>query len=601
MFATKDSMPRLSLRFHREHSARSKTILRLLVTAAALAASSLNSSAAAHTSLATTSSKGSTTDPLVVSPQGSNSGAGTTKDPVRTIGTAVSKAHFGQSILVRGGRYHESVTIPVGKTLHLRAYPGEEVTLDGSQIVSDFTASGNNWVAGNWTVEFDASPTHTHGSKDSSTAGWGFVNPQYPLAAHPDQVWIDGTAQRQVSSRGALRSGTFYVDYNTDRLYLGSNPAGKTVRSSDLVRGLAIRAANSSVEGIDVRRFAPSVPDMGAVTVECSGVSLQDMKITDNATTGLHVGGTDVELIGLDLERNGMLGVNTVYADRLLVRGMTSRGNNTEHFNSSPVSGGLKITRTRGAQVQDSLFDSNNGPGLWLDESVYDAEITRSKITNNAGHGVSLEISARVSMVDNILVGNGGHGIKVNNTSSVRLWNNTIVGPGRPVNIVQDTRRAADPSSPGHDKRRPIPDPTMSWINRDISVGNNILSSAGASGNCLFCVEDYSRTDSAEQMRVSSNGNLYHRPTAGSPRWSVVWSNGQQSPSVYTDLNVFASSESQERASYELIGGTVLTADHQVSTRVDDRESRVAQPLPVVLAQMAGVPTGTKRLGALHR
>lgn len=547
-----------------------------------------------------TAGTGAAVDTLVVSPQGSNDAAGTAQAPMRTIGKAVAAAHAGQTILVRGGSYHESVTIPVGKTLHLRAYPGEQVQLEGSRVVSGFSDSGNDWVAGNWTPEFDASPTHTRGAKDSTTSGWGFVNPKYPLAAHPDQVWVDGTAQRQVGSRSALKPGTFYVDYAQDRLYLGSNPAGKTVRSSDLVRGLAIRASNSSVEGIDVRRFAPSVPDMGAVTVERPGVSLSNMQISDNATTGLHVGATDAALTGLDLERDGMLGANTVYADRLQVRDMTARGNNTEHFNSSPVSGGLKITRTRGVHVQDSVFDHNEGPGLWLDESVYDAGISGNDITDNAGHGISLEISAKITVADNVLVGNGGHGIKVNNTSSVRIWNNTISGPGRALNIVQDTRRASNPSTPGHDKRRTTPDPTMTWINRDINVGNNILSSTGTSGNCLLCVEDYSSTYSAEQMLVSTNGNLYHRVSASAPRWSVVWSNGTSGPSVYTALGAFSAREAQGQSSEEITGGHVLTADHRASEVVTARQSRMAQPMPAEPAQLAGVPTGTKRLGALH-
>lgn len=582
----------------RHHRGVISPVLRLF--AAAATAALVGSSFVGLPSASAVPSAEQGSSPLVVSPRGSNASPGTPDAPMRTIGRAVSAAKPGQTIMVHGGSYHESVTIPDGKTLHLRAYPGESVRLEGSRVVSKFTAGDKSWVAENWTTEFDSSPTHTRGATDSAKQGWGFVNPKYPLAAHPDQVWVDGAAQKQVGSRAAVRPGTFYVDYAQDRLYLGSNPAGKTVRASDLVRGLAIRAANSSVEGIDVRRFAPSVPDMGAVTVERPGVSLDDMQISDNATTGLHVGATDAQLTGLVLQRNGMLGANTVYADRLSVRDMTAHGNNTEHFNSSPVSGGLKITRSRGVEVQDSVFDSNAGPGLWLDESVYDADIWGNKMTNNAGHGISLEISAKITVADNVIVGNGGHGVKVNNTSSVQIWNNTISGTGRALNIVQDARRASNPSTPGHDKRRPIPDPTMTWVNRGITVGNNVLSSTGTSGNCLLCVEDYSRTYTAEQMVASTNGNLYHRASATAPRWSVVWSNGAAGPSVFTKLSAFSSREAQERPAAEITGGRVLTDDNRIASGVASKYAGIARPLPAGPADLMDVPTGTKRIGALH-
>jgi hypothetical protein len=52
----------------------------------------------------------------------------------------------------------------------------------------------------------------------------------------------------------------------------------------------------------------------------------------------------EVRLQGLVLERNGMLGANTVYADHLRISNMIARNNNAEHSNSSPVSRGLKVT-----------------------------------------------------------------------------------------------------------------------------------------------------------------------------------------------------------------------------------------------------------------
>ena len=56
--------------------------------------------------------------------------------------------------------------------------------------MDNWVSDGTIFSAGNWTAQFDASPTFTFGAPDGTTAGWSFVNPQYPMAAHPDQVWI---------------------------------------------------------------------------------------------------------------------------------------------------------------------------------------------------------------------------------------------------------------------------------------------------------------------------------------------------------------------------------------------------------------------------
>ena len=42
-------------------------------------------------------------------------------------------------------------------------------------------------------------------------------------------------------------------------------------------------------------------------------------------------------------------------------------------------------------------FRDNDGPGLWLDESVYDSKIVeQQRMINNNSHGVSVELSVHV-------------------------------------------------------------------------------------------------------------------------------------------------------------------------------------------------------------
>jgi parallel beta-helix repeat protein len=528
-----------------------------------------------------------------VSPTGSDGAAGTLAAPYRTITKAIDAAAAGDTVVLRAGVYHESLT--VNKKLTIQPYNNEIVWLDGSSVVTGWVTDGAAWRVDNWTAEFDASPTYTRGAADSTEEFWGFVNKNYPMAAHPDQVWIDNQAQAQVGSQAEVGPGEFYVDYATNSLYLGSNPAGRTVRASDLSKAISVQADGSVLQGFGVSRFAPSVPDMGAVTMEKANGKVSGMAFVDNATTGLSLLSGGITVTDITSARNGMLGVHANYADNLSTSGVNALGNNTEHFNSSPVSGGFKITRTRGITVSGGQFRDNDGPGLWLDESTYNSKIVGNKMLNNSSHGISVELSSTSTLVNNLLIGNSGFGLKINDTSSVRIWNNTLINNDRPVNIVQDARRASDQSTPGHDPRQPFPDSTMSWINGPVEVRNNII--AGTTGNCLLCVEDHSKQLTAEQMKVTALGNVYQRPNTSSPGWVAVWSTGAGNPKVFTSLAAFKSGTGQEAASLALDGQAATNANGSPSTAVQNAVGSVAQTLPSELGSTP-LPAGSKRLGS---
>ena len=358
-----------------------------------------------------------------------------------------------------------------------------------------------------------------------------------------------------------------------------------------MIRALVIRADGSTVRGIGVRRYAPSVPDMGAVTLERAGILLENVAITDSATTGLFAGSGStaggVTVRNVRIERSGMLGMNANYADNLTVDQLVSVNNNTEHFNTAPVSGGVKITRSRGVVVRNSVLNDNNGPGLWMDESVYDMTITGNEMRNNAKHGLSLEISAKATVSNNTIAGNDGFGIKVNNTSNVTISNNTFVGNDRSINIVQDPRTPA--TDPGRDPRQPFPDPTMTWKNGPATVTNNVMSNQ-QSGNCLLCVEDYTHARSAEQMGITANGNVYGRPNTSTPTNVTVWSTGAGNPAAFGSVTSFRAATGQEASGSEVVGTPTTTPTTNAPAPTT---TTTKAPAPTTTTTKAPAPTTT--------
>ncbi|RIJ60239.1 right-handed parallel beta-helix repeat-containing protein [Clavibacter phaseoli] len=536
---------------------------------------------------------------VFVAPNGANGAAGTQAAPLASIQRAVDTSPSGRTIVVRAGTYHESVTIPKGKALTIQPYPGEAVWLDGSRKVDSWVASGSSWYAPGWAVTFDTSPTYTRGAPDGTSDGWRFVDPAYPMAAHPDQVWFGTGAQKQVASRSAVVPGTFFVDTAADRLYVGSDPRSSSVRSSDLVTGLVIRGEGSTVRGIGIRRYAPSVPDQGTVQVHVPKVTIENVAVTDNATAGLSIAATDAKVTAVTVARNGMLGMRAVYADRLVATRLLVADNNTERFNRAPVSGGFKVGRSRTVQVTDSAFLRNVGNGLWFDESVYDGRVVGNDVIDGTGRGIVLELSAEFLVADNVIARNAMDGLLISDTGHVDVWNNTLTGNKRNINVAQGDRRASNLSTAGHDPRQKLPDPTVTWIVTDIVVSNNVLQ--GSTGNAMLAVEDHSHQRSATAMGIRVSGNVYQRDQATSPKWAIVWARGPGNPAVYDTVRDFAAATGNDRGSVEVTGRKVLGSGFRLTGEISSLQSTVAVGIPALVGSLLGLGTGARTLGATFR
>lgn len=534
-----------------------------------------------------------------VSLTGADTNPGTATLPMLTITAALRKVPSGGTIVVHEGSYHEEVLVPPQKKVTIQPDAGEAVWLDGAEPVTGWRSEGGVWVKDSWTVRLDSSPTYTKGAPDGAAAGWQFVNPAFPMASHPDQIWVGGVQLTEVRSRSEVTAGTFYVDDSRSQLVIGSSPSGTSVEASTLTQALSIRSIGSVVKGIGVRRYATSVPQMGTVVVAASDVTVSDVTIRDNSTTGLYTWAARTTFDRVSVLGNGLLGAGASTADGLRVRNLLSVGNNAQQFNRAPVSGAFKVTRSRDIEVKDSAFLDNLGQGPWFDESVYDITFTGNDVIGNTGNGLVFELSEKAVIADNIVSDNVLNGIYVIDTGNVQIWNNTAVGNQRNIAIIQDKRRASDTSAAGHDPRRPNPDPTVPWITRNTVIVNNVVGGAG--GNCLICVEDRSREYTGGQLVSRSDGNLYSRPSPTAPVWFGVWSRGSAGDPIVTNtLSAFTAATGQDRGSRLVEGRSVVDSAYQVLGEVI-AGTTIAQPVSSVIAAQTGIPSGARVLGAQPR
>ncbi|WP_445338039.1 right-handed parallel beta-helix repeat-containing protein [Clavibacter sp. CFBP 8614] len=521
---------------------------------------------------------------FVSSGSGDDGAAGTQGAPLRTIVAAVGKARSGQTIVLRGGTYHEAVVVPYAKQLTIQAYPREAVWLDGSRTFSGFAKSGSSWVVSGYTPKH---PTTIAGIRDNPR----FVRPEAPLAARLDQVFVGGTQLRQVASASQVVPGTFHVDTAAKTLRIGTDPTGKEVRASDLRQALQVQSAGTTLRGFGVRRYATAYEDRGTIRFDNVRATVRDLVVQDNAMTGITIGNDGALLSRVTVQRSGMLGISAAYAYGMVVEDSVITGNNSERFKAAPVSGGIKIGRSRDVTVRDSDTSRNNGSGIWFDESCYDITVTGNTSNDNEYTGIQLELSDTAVIAGNSTTG-GQTGINVFDTGNVRIFNNTLGGNSKfGMTLLQDERRQSVASFEGQDPRRPAIDPTVPWLTRNIQISNNVFATGGS---FLIYALDKKTGIAVDRWNLTITGNLFAKRVATTDPAMVAWGQGDNRTLVrYETPAALAAAKGSGWRNTQTTGATTVSG---MSAYLGQAAS-LAVALPSAIASLLGQATGVKRVG----
>ena len=513
---------------------------------------------------------------VFVSTTGNDStGSGSISAPYRTLAHAVSAAPSGATIVMRAGSYNEEVF--VGKTLTIQNYPGETVWLDGSIPVTGFTKSGTGWVHSGWPYQFDSSASYSRGSN----AG-GFVNPAYPLAAHPDQVFIDGRQLDQVAANPGANQ--FAVDYAKATITVGSDPTGHSVRASNKQKALTVGGAGVTIRGIGVHYYATSLWQMGTVYVGgTGGDTLSNLVIADNATQGIGTDAVNLKFDHLSMLRNGMTGIQMAYSSGSVVSNSVMSGNNTQHFNTAPASAGIKVARMHDITIRDNVVTGNlSTDGIWTDENVEHFTITGNTVGDNGStFGIINELSDTGIVADNTIY-NTDSGYTAMDAGNVAVYNNTFHGNSRwDVGLSQDNRY-----QPGRSTANVLPSAADPWIVRNIVVANNDFS--GATGMFQFYSLDKQTNRSADVMHITIDGNLFRSDVASTDPQMIGWGgNDNHTVTIYKTAAAFQAAK----------GPSWTNASVAYQSVARPAVASYAVPLPADVAAAVGQATGTLHVG----
>ena len=289
-----------------------------------------------------------------VSASAAQGGDGSADKPYASIGEAVASAGDGATIEVGDGTYREG-EISTDKSVTIRAAQGAAPVLSGAEVPTSWSASGSTWSTSADMVRFCTVCTT---NADPSAEG---------MAAHPEQVFVDGAPLTQVATREEVTASTFSVDdsdpitmkqpgnnragFNTKghrgaAYVIGVDPSPHTVEVAQHSRALSLSGANSSLQGLTVEKYSPVQewsyvdPDIGGSTggvmIFASGSGL---KITGN--TFRYSGGGAA--LGLTNVKDA-----TVSDNRLVDNGGV----------------GMGINRSSNVTVENNLWSGNNSKGF---------------------------------------------------------------------------------------------------------------------------------------------------------------------------------------------------------------------------------------------
>ena len=407
---------------------------------------------------------------------GSDTNAGTTAAPMKTISKAASMVQPGDVVLIRPGTYREHVAIPRGGTakapIVFHAEQSGTVVVSGSDVLTDLKKESDGSYSTPWANDFFTWGKPVDGKRPR--------NPEKTPApiGCAEQVFVDGKPLKMVLSRDELKPGHFFVDWDADRLYLRAdndadvtadrlveasvrnriftpasmNAPGAKLSAEDIAGG---KSPFIHVKNLTFRHCANFAQLANSAVVTDSGWRMEDCVIEYANGVGMAVRGQDVQLLRVIGQYNANSGIGGAQCKDVYVKDSIVRGNNWKGYNPSHEAGGGKWVRTTNVVIDNHTSYDNVGTGIWFDIANKNYTIKNSTVYNNRGlmrdgqgNGIFAEINDGPGLIENnTCYGNTGDDILVSESHDVVVRGNTVINgrigfrdaPGRGINIKNVT------------------------------------------------------------------------------------------------------------------------------------------------------------------
>lgn len=381
-----------------------------------------------------------------------------------------------------------------------------QATVSGSKLVTGWAADGSDWVATGYLPA-------------TAPSGAGTCLSSAPLCNQPHDIFRDGVWLTPVSSRAALTTGTAYLDYPNNRIYVRDDPSGQTMEQSWAARLFTGAGTGVQIKNLTLQHAA-SLANTGAVDPASGGIGwvLDHNEIRWNHGYGTGPGHPvfgetlNLTVTANNVHHNGQDGTG---GDGV---GNVVRGNEVHHNSYAGYDptwdAGNKFGHARNLVVDGNYYHDEVGKAIWCDINCEDVTISNNYVADSQA-GIMFEISCGADIHDNIVVDSGtdsnGFGypaIFIANSEGAEVYNNETYGGMRGIWAL-NTDRLTEPR-----------DCTAGGehVTKDLYVHDNSIDLTGPDepwGGKVGLWNDQGRSDLYTSLNNRIEANTYHHPTPG--------------------------------------------------------------------------------------
>ncbi|XHS76564.1 right-handed parallel beta-helix repeat-containing protein [Burkholderiaceae bacterium UC74_6] len=540
-----------------------------------------------------------------VSPEGKADASGASLEQPTSIESAIARVTTGDAIVMRGGTYRTG-GLELNQGVTIQPYQDETPVLKGTRVATEWENLGRNVWRTRWTALFPAQPL-----------GWwrkereGMLTPLHRF--NNDMVFIDGERLHSAAWEGELGPRSFYVDYAMGYVYIGANPAGRTVeitahdialhRPSRPVNGKPSDRKGPALRGLTFTQYAyraidiegkkpstlvseePTDDPVGPSPEsehgkEVVGTLLENVTITQCSRVAGYFRGDKLVIRNSLISDTGTEGIYVIGSNDVLLERNIVRRNNTEQLTGYYPAAVKIFNQSHRVVVRDNLIiehpDSN---GVWYDVGNVEGQFINNHVEGTQA-GLFFEISKGVVVAGNVFV-NNWQGVRVLNSSKARVYNNTFVNS--PAVFERNERSAQGDHFGWH----PQTGPDVNERTGHVFEGNLLIGDANAQGPLLrFEQAPVTCGKVTQAMSGRVEGNVYLRAAGGKAaqpliKWAPVA--GDNCQTTFATLEDFRKAvpgvESQGRAELA-VQGTIVRSPELRRFELA-RVPEGVQPLPV--------------------
>lgn len=557
-------------------------------------------------------------DAIFMATNGNDANNGTQGAPVKTLNRAMSLVQTNGTIVVRGGVYRDwynnGTTYTIGgKSITIQNYPHEQVWFDGTDVIpaDQWVDAGNGRWYKDWsTPQFCDAKYYQYPPTDQPTSNTGPCahfdmdsSPQAPMAGDPQMVFVDGTQLDQEPTLEEVTTDSFYYDWTNRRLYIATDPAGKTIELAARPMAFVLGGAGNTVRGLGFRRYATNEFHSltgAAVYLGGSGPNkVENSVFTQMAGGGLSLSnprpGSSVKSVVF--AHNGANGMGANGGSRsgqpndLVIEGNVFNGNNAEDFGwgctASCAQANIKLGHMNGWTFKNNIVQNGVGraAGFWCDLSCRDGITVNNYISNHGWYGIFYEVSEGGIIASNFVTGStNAPGIAVA-SAYTKVYNNTLVDNQFGIWVYDDIRSPARGDDTGANTT-------------GVELANNIIWDEP---HYLVKADEKSGADFSVNTRPDEyfdvfDYNAYYRVN-GSGQKIVNWNQSNDGGDVYfSSLAAFTDTHGWESHGLDIAGGEdpffVNKSAGDFRVRNDSPAYNSGMPLPADVASVLGLQSG---------